>query len=196
MKTFTVEVNDFVRRQVKGSGKSYAFDLSFETMARHAEQRLNSPGNHVLPGYRDGVCLVRAEKKYSNHFFCPLVKIDSTTRLVSKVIKRRKNENHYIQIRALNGSPAPAFFVDFILYRHDVLAENNENSTDAEWELISIHALPEEIEKLPMGPVTIMRNQLELTGGTAASYSSYEWAEAVKFWQKFAAIESKKIIDK
>ena len=48
---------------------------------------------------------------------------------------------------------------------------------------------PEGIEKLPMGPVTMMRNQLELKGGTAASYSSEVWAQAVNFWQKFAALD-------
>jgi hypothetical protein len=67
----------------------------------------------------------------------------------------------------------------YILYRQDVLAENDEQSTDAEWELISIHAIPEGVDKLPIGPVTMMRNQLELTGGTKAHYSSEEWAEEV-----------------
>ena len=80
-----------------------------------------------------------------------------------------------------------------ILYRHDVLVENNEHSTDTKWELISIHALPKGIEDLPMGPITMMRNQLELKGGTAASYSSEEWAYAVNFWQKFAALDSKNL---
>ena len=79
--------------------------------------------------------------------------------------------------------------MEFILYRHDVLAENNENTTDAEWELISIQAVPEGVDQLPMGPVTMMRNQLELPGGTKANYSSEQWAEAVRFWQKYAALE-------
>ena len=79
--------------------------------------------------------------------------------------------------------------IEYILYRQDVLAENDEQSTDAEWELISIHAIPEGVDKLPMGPVTMMRNQLELTGGTKAHYSLDEWAEAVRFWQKYAALD-------
>ena len=41
-----------------------------------------------------------------------------------------------------------------------------------------------------MGFVTMMRNQLELPGGTKARYSSEEWAESVKFWQEFAALEN------
>ena len=80
--------------------------------------------------------------------------------------------------------------VEYILYRHDILAENDEQSTDAEWELISVHAIPEGVDKLPMGPVTMMRNQLEFPGGTKAQYSSDEWAEAVRFWQQYAALDN------
>ena len=189
MKKLSVKVNDFVKRQIKGSGKSYANGLSFESMAKHAEDLLNSPGNHIMPGYRDGVCLIRADKKYSKYFFCPLVKITSKTKLSSVVIKRRKKEHFYIQTRALNGSPEKAYHVDFILYRHDVLAENNENSSSADWELISFNVLPKGFNSMPMGPVTMMRNQLELAGGTAAFYSSDEWANSVNFWQQYAFLD-------
>jgi hypothetical protein len=37
--------------------------------------------------------------------------------------------------------------------------------------------------------VTMMRNQLNLMGGTKASYSSSDWAESVNFWQKYAPLE-------
>jgi hypothetical protein len=76
--------------------------------------------------------------------------------------------------------------VELILYRKDVLEETNENSTNSDWELIAFHAIPEGIEKLPMKPETMMRNQLQLEGGTKAHYSSEEWAESVNFWQKYA----------
>ncbi|HDY75120.1 MAG TPA: DUF3228 family protein, partial [Candidatus Marinimicrobia bacterium] len=64
----------------------------------------------------------------------------------------------------------------------------NEHTTNCEWELISIHAIPEGVDTLPMGPVTMMRNQLEMPGGTKAHYTSEEWAESVRFWQQYAAI--------
>ena len=32
---------------------------------------------------------------------------------------------------------------------------------------------------MPIGPVTMMRNQLDLEGGTKAEYSSEEWAYSV-----------------
>lgn len=182
-----VAVNDFVRRQVKGSGKTFSPDLSFEQIAKHAEQQYTA--GCFTPGYRDGVVIVDAAEEITKHFHCPYVNIDENIPLRADVIKRRPEEESYIRIRALKGDPLPAGKVQFILYRHDVLAENDEHSTSAVWELISIHAIPEGVDDLPMGPVTMMRNQLELAGGTKAHYSSEEWAQAVKFWQQYAALE-------
>ena len=42
---------------------------------------------------------------------------------------------------------------------------------------------------MPMGPITMMRNQLHLPGGTAAFYSSEEWANSVNFWQQYAFLD-------
>ena len=64
--------------------------------------------------------------------------------------------------------------------------ENNEQTTDSNWELISFHAIPIGVKKMPMGPVTMMRNQLQLSGGTKGVYKSEEWADSVKFWQNYA----------
>ena len=43
-----------------------------------------------------------------------------------------------------------------------------------------------------MGPVTMMRNQQELPGGTRAKYSSEDWAKSIEFWQHYAALDSSK----
>ncbi|NOZ73946.1 MAG: DUF3228 family protein [FCB group bacterium] len=187
----TVGLNEFVRRQVAGSGKTYFQGKTFEDVAHHAEERLNA-GNYQ-PGYRDGVVLVSAAREWIGYFHCPYVKITSRTKLKAEWVFRQAGEEPYIRLRARNGDPLPAGKVDFILYRQNVLAENKENSTDCDWELISIHALPEGLEAMPMHPVTMMRNQLKLPGGTAANYSSAEWAEAVRFWQNYAALEPETI---
>ena len=105
MKKQTVGVNSFVRRQVKGSGKSYSFNLTFEKIAHHAEKRLNNPGDHIVSGYRDGVCLVSADTSIVPLFYCPLIKIEPTTELRAVFTKRRGNEEPYIQIRAVDGLP-------------------------------------------------------------------------------------------
>ena len=185
-----VAVNEFVRRQVKGSGKTYSSNLSFEEIALHAEERLSN--NHFRQGYRDGVILVEVSPKLVHHFICPLVKIDENTKLITKRVKRRERENPYLRIRALNGTPLPAGKGELVLYRHDVLKENNEQSTTEEWELISINAIPEGIDKLPMGPITMMRNQMELPGGTKGQYTSKDWAESVGFWQNYAVLSPDK----
>ena len=182
-----VAVNDFVRRQIKGSGKTYSKSLSFEKIAIDAESQMIN--GHFKEGYRDGVRIVIGSETLLNKFVCPFVKIDSSTELKSKVVFRQKGEESYIQIRAKAGIPVEAGRIEYILYRHDVLAENNEQSSNEAWELISIHAIPKGIKKLPMGPVTMMRNQLELKGGTKAEYTSDEWAESVFFWQQYAALE-------
>ena len=89
----------------------------------------------------------------------------------------------------MNGKPLKTGKVDLILYRNDVLKETNENSTNLMWELISFHAYPADLSMLPMGPITMMRNQLQLPGGTKGYYESSEWANSVKFWQEYAIKE-------
>ena len=184
----SVSVNEFVRRQVKGSGKTYTDSLTFEEIASHGEKQLKK--GYYRKGYRDGVILVQVDKKLINHFICPFVKIDETTVLKAEMVRRRPEEEPYIQLRALSGTPLKTGSVDLILYRHDVLAESDEQTSDADWELISFHAIPEGIHDLPIGPATMMRNQLQLTGGTKAYYKSEDWAESVNFWQGYAMLDA------
>jgi hypothetical protein len=189
----TVSVNDFVRRQSKDSGKSCVIDLSFEEIAQHAQCQLES--ENFKQGYRDGVVIVQVDQKLTHHFICPFIKITNETKLRATMVQRRPEETPYIQIRALNGTPLKTGSVDLILYRHDVLAETDEQTSAADWELISFHAIPEGVHDMPMGPVTMMRNQLQLTGGTKAYYESDDWAESVKFWQEYAMLEPSLTID-
>ena len=184
-----VSVNEFVLRQVKGSGKTYADNLTFDEIASHAQDQFNK--RHFSEGYRNGVILVQVAKELIHHFMCPFVRITEETKLKATAVRRKTEEKPDIQIRALNGTPLKTAFVDLILYHHDVLAETNEHTTDSDWELISFHAVPNGIEEMPIGPVTMMRNQLQLPGGTKGFYESEKWAEAVKFWQEYAMLEEK-----
>ena len=182
-----VGVNDFVRRQIQGSGKTYSYTLTFEEIAAQAEKRMLL--GFYREGYRDGVRIIDVDPKLSGQFFCPYVKVTNETILEATVVKRQEFEESYIQIRALNGTPLKPSSVELILYRHDVLLENNEYTTNAELELISINALPDGVKDLPIGPVTMMRNQLEKPGGTKGEYPSDKWAESVDFWQQYAILE-------
>ena len=178
-----------MRRQTKDSGNSYAEYLTFEDIASYAEEQLAS-GNYKA-GYRDGVILVQVDEELIHHFICPFVLVTEKTNLKATVVRRRPEEEPYIQLRALTGTALKTGSVDLILYRHDVLAETNEQNSNADWELISFHAIPDGIEKMPIGPVTMMRNQIQLPGGTKGFYESEKWAKAVKFWQEYATLEEK-----
>ena len=181
-----VGVNEFVKRQNKNSGKTYT-TLTFEEIAEFAEKQINK--KNYKRGYRDGVIIIEIVNSLVKKFICPFVKITSTTKLKAEITKRRNNEDQYIRIRALNGKSLKTVKVELILYRNDVLKETEENSTNYTWELISFHGIPDKIEKMPMGPVTMMRNQLQLPGGTKGLYSPEEWAESVCFWQKYVVKE-------
>ena len=182
----TIGINDFVRRQIKGSGKTYSDSLTFEDVVKHV--RVQFQAGIFRPGYRDGVVIVEGSKTIAKDFICPFVKITHNTNLKAEWVKRQDEEEEYIQIRALNGEPLKAGKVEFILYNHATLMENEEQTSNADWELISMHALPEGVNFLPMGPVTMMRNQLDLKGGTKGLYTTEEWAESVRFWQRYVAI--------
>ena len=181
-----VSVNKFVRRQVKGSGKTYSYSLSFQEIANHTEKQVSK--GYFKKGYRDGVLVVSADDSIIKDFHCPLVQINENSKLISNVVKRRANEQPYIQTRIIKGVTSVPSKVEFIIYSNEVLSENNENSTDSEWELISINSYPKGVDYLPMKPITMMRNQLQLKGGTKAFYSSIEWAKSISFWQKYASI--------
>ena len=186
LKNNSVGISNFVKRQIKGSGKTYT-SLTFEQLAEYAESQIKK--QNYTKGYREGVILVNVDKKLINLFTSSIVKIENTTKLEAIVKKRSKSEHNYISIKALNGKPLKISKVELVLYRHDVLEEGNERSTDKYWELIAFFGTPEGINSLPIGPVTMMRNQLTLPGGTKAEYSASEWAESVNFWQKYALLK-------
>ena len=166
--------DDFVYRQKPNSGKTYSL-LSFSEIAKYAQDKLNK--NEFTKGYRDGVVIVKIDDELSKQFICPFVEINDDSLLKAEVARRRPDEEHYIRIKATNGKALETGSVELILYRNDVLKETNENTSDSDWELISFHALPKGIKEMPMGAVTMMRNQLQLPGGTKGYYESEKWAK-------------------
>ena len=48
---------------------------------------------------------MQADKTKTANFFCPYVRITEETELKARVVKRRENENAYIQIKAITGNP-------------------------------------------------------------------------------------------
>ena len=54
---------------------------------------------------------MQVDKSLLKFFKCPFVKIDTNTKLKAEVVKRRKNENYYIRIKALNGKELDVLIV-------------------------------------------------------------------------------------
>ena len=181
----TVKPSEFVKRQIPGSGKTYSKILNFEEIAEIAQKKLNS--GDFVEGYRDGVIIIEIhDVDICKKINCPIVKISDKTILKCVVSRRRAWEDSYLQIKAINEKNLSTGKIELILYRKDVLKESNEQATNMDWDLIAVHSIPKGIKKLPMKPETMMRNQLQLKGGTKGFYSSEEWAESVHFWQKYS----------
>ena len=165
----------FVLRQTKASEFSH-FDGTWDelvslTVENWANQRA---------GYRDGVVLVTVP---ADKFYSATVELNEKMVMDMRLqaqFKARKSDEEPVAGIVLFGEKQPARFVDIVCYRADVLAEDNDRTSEADWEIISINAalIPEE----PMNPVAMARNFLHKTGGTKGSYSETEWANAVWFW--------------
>lgn len=171
----SIDINDFVKRQTKNSRFSY-FDGTWEELVELIKDNFNN----YRQGYRDGVILISVPSK---NFYTSICKIEKDSILETKFEARRDGEEPIKRTVIKNGKKTPARYVDIVLYRHDVLLENNENSTDADWEIISINASI--VENEPMHPMTMARNMLNKEGGTKAEYTGQQFAEALWFWKDY-----------
>ena len=179
----SIAINNFVKRQIKNSRFSY-YDGTWEELIKLIEDNFNNQ----IQGYRDGVILIPVPP---NKFYTSICKIDENSILESKFKPRREGEDPVKRIVVKNGKKTTAKFVQIVMYRHDVLLENNENSTDADWEVISINASI--VENEPMHPITMARNMLDKTGGTKAEYTGRQFAEALWFWKDYVLYEGDEI---
>ena len=173
----SISVSNFVKRQTKNSRHSY-FDGTWEELEKLTEDNFKNR----TQGYRDGVVLVPINPE---RFYTSLCKIDKDSIFETKYVERREGEEPVKVTTLTNGKKSQAKFVNIVLYRKDVLAENNENSTDSDWEIISINASI--VENEPMRPITMARNMLNKIGGTKAEYTGQQFAESLWFWKDYTS---------
>ena len=128
-------------------------------------------------------------------FYTGVVKLQPGDALVGAYKARRPGETPRKSVFAVNDgsrSKVQASHVDIVLYRADVLAEDNDRSTDADWEIISINARDTEAEQ-PISPGALIANHLQLDGGTATGMSAEEFVEklreSVEYWGDRALLE-------
>lgn len=180
-----IGINEFVKRQTKDSPYGY-YNGPFKNLIKLAKKHYNSSirvqGSEGIPR----VILIAVNPK---NFYTSVVEVSkkSNLNLITRLEHRRDNEEPYIKTVALGAKKRPAKFVNLVLYSHAALAENNEQSTDCDWEIVSINASL--IENEPMHPITMARNFLSKTGGTTANYTAKEFAEAIWYWKNKITVE-------
>jgi len=171
MKTL-IGISEFVKRQSYDSQYT-DYKGSWNDLVNRTTEEFKK-GNYS-PGYRDGVILVHMDPVEVGLFYTyndfPLFEGMKLSASYEKTAGR-EHEPPQIKVK-IEEDKKHCKFVDIVLYRHDVLAENNENTTDAEWEIISINGRLSE-EPLPMEPLTIVRNWKQLPGGSAMPDSTPE----------------------
>lgn len=175
----TFAISDFVRRQTKKSRFSH-FEGSYIELLALVEDNFNK----AKPGYRDGVCLVPVP---SENFFTGVVQLKEGDKLKGVFAPRYPGEKPRKSTWLSGGDKIPAKQVDIVLYRSDVLSENNSRSSNADWEIISINASPIEGEEVPIPVGSLLANHFNLSGGTATNMSNDEFVETLRksvlWWQ-------------
>lgn len=180
----SIGINSFVLRQTKESPYGY-YDGSFDELFKLVQDSLYA-GNYSVVQKKDEIERVILVRVNPDGFYTSMVTVDENTKFKASFEKRRDCEEGYIKTVALGGEKVAALFVNIVLYSHEALLEGRENSTECDWELISINASP--IENEPMHPLTMARNYLEKVGGTKAEYSAKEFADAIWYWKDKVSI--------
>ncbi len=179
-----IAVSNFVKRQTPNSEFSY-FDGGWVELEQLVTEAFKA--GKVKRGYREGVVLVEVEPE---RFYTSVVELKEGDKFRGEYKPRQAGEEPRKSVYVVKSQgKQPAKVVDVVLYRQDVLAENNENSCDAEWEIISINARPT-TEEMPMSVDTLLANHFGASGGTATKMTNDEFVAALKrswkYWKNKA----------
>jgi len=157
-------ISKFVKRQTKESQFTHFNGTWYEL-----EELLNNLYKvddfiDVKPGYREGVKLVSVNPHqfftYTDFPMFEGMKIDCSWAKVPG----REHEPAKLQVRILEPK-IKCNYVDIVLYKREVLEEDGDDVTGADWDVVSINGRLKKTPK-PMSAITIIRNWLHLKGGT------------------------------
>jgi hypothetical protein len=176
----TVAISDFVRRQTPESPFSH-YDGDLDMVRKNIELAINDGVGKQ--GYREGVLLIEVSPE---NFYTGIVELQEGDQLVGEYTARQSGETPRISIYVSGGKKQPAKSVEVVLYSHAVLAENKEQSSDADYEIIAINAVPTEVPA-PIAPNTLMHNHFGSSGGTDTGMSAEEFEaqmrESFLYWK-------------
>lgn len=179
-----IAVGDFARSfNTKESINGY-YEGSWEQLNALVKKHWddNEPGAGSVDG---DVLLVNVPKE---GFYTNVVEItpENEASIITEEWVRQSGEKPVIA-RYLVGDKPPASYVQVVVYRADVLAQDNDRTTNAEWEIVAILANKDKVT--PMDPTTMARNTNHEEGGTFREYSQKEWADAEAYWSRHAYIK-------
>lgn len=162
----TIGVSEFVKKRHLEHLQFTHFKGSWDDLI--TKTKVNIALDNWSEGYRDGVRIVHMSKEDSKDFYgydgfrkTEGMKI---TAAVEKV-PGREHEPAKLQIKILEPKIRMRY-VDIILYRKDVLEEDDDPVTGAAWEVISINGRLHK-DPNPMNPLTMVRNYRHLPGGSS-----------------------------
>jgi hypothetical protein len=180
-----VKAGDFVKGFSIREGSNSYYEGTWEELEalvmEHFED--HEPGTGSVDG---DVLLVNVPPQ---GFRTSVVEITDANRHLVEEIEtvRAEGENPYLSRVIRSGmEKQPANFVKIVIYRADVLAQDDDRSTEAEWEIVSINAQND--EHTPMNPTTMLRNANHDTGGTKRTYTQQQWDEAYAYWDAHAYV--------
>lgn len=179
-----VACSDFVKRQTKESGHSH-FEGTWDELAGIASSLIHT--GHRKEGYKKGVVLIEVPEyfydvKLLDKFYSATVTITDKTKLLVNYAPRQEGEDPFIRVCA-KAKKQRAKAAEIICYHKDVLDEDDDRSTSAEWEIVAIKARASKEEE-PMDPMTMARNFLHLKGGTKGEWTAEQFAKSIVYWNR------------
>jgi len=163
-KNTTIGASEFVKRQSEDSTFTH-YKGSWSDLVNRTVEEFEA-GNYIK-GYRDGVYLVQMNKHE-----VPLFKTFDTYPMFEGMkldaqwarVPGREHEPSKLQVKILEPK-IPCRFVDIVIYRKDILEEDKDNVTGADYDIVSINGRLKK-DPSPIDPMTLVRNWLHLKGGT------------------------------
>lgn len=183
-----IAVSDFLKEAVEKTGGNRKFSGTFEELEALTAAHMDDwkPGMGAVDGD------VRIVNLTTEGFFTEIVEITPENSMLLEVVynPRREGEEAVPTLILRGVEPDQAHSVGIVIYRADVLARDDDRSSDAEWEIVAILADPKlpNGASVPMHPATMARNSAHLVGGTFREYTAEQWVDATLFWQRHARI--------
>jgi len=172
-KKVTIGASKFVKRQSEDSTYTH-FVGSWSDLVNLTVQEFEK-GNYTK-GYRDGVYLVQMPKDKAKDLFFTFdaypmfegMKMDAQWARVPG----REHEPAKLQVKILEPK-IRCNYVDIIIYKREVLEEDKDKTTGADYDIVSINGRLTK-DPPPIDPMTLVRNYLHLKGGTKMKGTSPE----------------------